>query len=159
MVIQPTKPPPVKSPAADPPKEKSDEIVIENADDSAEIVVEEGPTQIIEAEKPVASTPESIVLLEEEKPANKKQSTVQNTNSLEEILFWLHDQLPLSDEELSLLCITMDDFKAALKSVQPSAKREGFVTVPDTNWEDVGSLKDIREELQLSIVVSIYLCS
>jgi ribosome biogenesis ATPase len=32
--------------------------------------------------------------------------------------------------------------------VQPSAKREGFATVPDVKWEDVGSLGDVREELR-----------
>jgi ribosome biogenesis ATPase len=34
---------------------------------------------------------------------------------------------------------------------QPSAKREGFATVPDVKWEDVGSLGDVRDELNLSI--------
>jgi SpoVK/Ycf46/Vps4 family AAA+-type ATPase len=29
-----------------------------------------------------------------------------------------------------------------------AAKREGFATVPDVNWEDVGSLGNIREELR-----------
>ena len=35
--------------------------------------------------------------------------------------------------------------------VQPSAKREGFATVPDVSWDDVGSLGDVRDELNLSI--------
>lgn len=51
----------------------------------------------------------------------------------------------------------MEDFEKALKSVQPSAKREGFATVPDVTWEDVGSLQDIREELKLAILVGIKL--
>lgn len=42
----------------------------------------------------------------------------------------------------------------ALKVVQPSSKREGFVTVPDVKWEDIGSLQDIRQELQMAILVS-----
>lgn len=37
--------------------------------------------------------------------------------------------------------------------VQPSAKREGFATVPDVTWDDIGALKDIREELQMAILV------
>lgn len=45
----------------------------------------------------------------------------------------------------------MADFEEAVHRVQPSAKREGFATVPDVNWEDVGSLGSIREELNLSI--------
>lgn len=40
-----------------------------------------------------------------------------------------------------------------MQVVQPSAKREGFATVPDVNWEDVGALENIREELSLAILV------
>lgn len=47
----------------------------------------------------------------------------------------------------------MWDFQASLASVQPSAKREGFATVPDVTWEDVGALQDIREELTMAILV------
>ena len=43
--------------------------------------------------------------------------------------------------------------KEALKIVQPSAKREGFATVPDITWDDVGALESIREELSISILV------
>ena len=49
----------------------------------------------------------------------------------------------------------MVDFKAALKRVQPTAKREGFATVPGITWDDVGALHDIREELILSILKPI----
>lgn len=47
----------------------------------------------------------------------------------------------------------MLDFQAALSSVQPSAKREGFATVPDVTWEHVGALQDVREELTMAILV------
>lgn len=47
--------------------------------------------------------------------------------------------------------ITMEDFLVAIKKVQPSAKREGFATVPDISWDDVGALGEIRYELQRSI--------
>ena len=43
--------------------------------------------------------------------------------------------------------------QAALLIVQPSAKREGFATIPDVTWEDVGALKDVREELTMAILV------
>lgn len=49
----------------------------------------------------------------------------------------------------------MADFQEALKAVQPSAKREGFATVPDVKWEDIGSLQDIRHELEMAILVSL----
>jgi len=49
------------------------------------------------------------------------------------------------------MSITMEDFQVAVKKVQPSAKREGFATVPDVSWDDVGALGEIRHELQRSI--------
>ena len=61
----------------------------------------------------------------------------------------------LSPSELASLRIDMVDFKAALKRVQPTAKREGFATVPGITWDDVGALHDIREELILSILKPI----
>jgi len=43
--------------------------------------------------------------------------------------------------------------------VQPSAKREGFATIPDVTWADVGALKDVREELTMAILVDILVVS
>lgn len=43
----------------------------------------------------------------------------------------------------------------AVEKVQPSAKREGFTTIPDVTWEDVGSLADVREDLEFSICRAI----
>lgn len=59
---------------------------------------------------------------------------------------------PLTPSQLAPLCITSSDFRAALSEVQPSSKREGFATVPDVTWADVGALRGIREELQMAIV-------
>ncbi|KAM9847390.1 nuclear valosin-containing protein-like isoform 2-T2 [Aulostomus maculatus] len=61
----------------------------------------------------------------------------------------------LSEEELAGLSILMSDFQVSLSSVQPSAKREGFATVPDVTWEDVGALQDIREELTMAILAPV----
>ena len=36
--------------------------------------------------------------------------------------------------------------------MQPSSQREGFTTVPDVTWADLGALKAIREEMRMSIV-------
>lgn len=47
---------------------------------------------------------------------------------------------PLSETELAPMAITMEDFLEAIKRVQPSAKREGFATVPNVSWEDIGAL-------------------
>mmetsp|Transcript_9808 Transcript_9808/g.32710 ORF Transcript_9808/g.32710 Transcript_9808/m.32710 type:complete len:366 (-) Transcript_9808:302-1399(-) len=46
----------------------------------------------------------------------------------------------------------MSDFEAGMGKVQPSAKREGFATVPDVTWADVGALAELREELTTVVV-------
>ncbi|XP_020798798.1 nuclear valosin-containing protein-like isoform X2 [Drosophila serrata] len=51
--------------------------------------------------------------------------------------------------------LTLADFVEAIKTMQPSAKREGFVTVPDTTWDDIGALQDIREELKLAVLAPV----
>lgn len=58
----------------------------------------------------------------------------------------------LTEEQLEPLSITLNDFQEALKQVQPSSKREGFTTVPDVSWSNVGALSDIRDELRMAIV-------
>lgn len=69
--------------------------------------------------------------------------------------FLQNENQPLSEKELETLTITRQDFLDALKQVQPSAKREGFITVPDVTWDDIGSLQDIRKELKLSILAPV----
>ncbi|KAK5882011.1 hypothetical protein CesoFtcFv8_020646 [Champsocephalus esox] len=71
------------------------------------------------------------------------------------LLQLLNNTETLSEEELAGLSILMSDFQASLASVQPSAKREGFATVPDVTWEDVGALQDIREELTMAILAPV----
>ena len=68
---------------------------------------------------------------------------------------WLKDSTPFDDDKLALLSIETRDFQLAVPDVQPSAKREGFATVPDVTWDDVGALETIREELSIAILVII----
>ncbi|KAL5268907.1 hypothetical protein ACHWQZ_G002665 [Mnemiopsis leidyi] len=63
--------------------------------------------------------------------------------------------IPISDDKLAKISITLNDFLDAVKHVQPSAKREGFATVPDVSWDDVGALTEIREELTMSILAPV----
>eukprot|EP00922_Rhytidocystis_sp_ex-Travisia-forbesii_P041134 GHVS01061387.1.p1 GENE.GHVS01061387.1~~GHVS01061387.1.p1 ORF type:complete len:757 (+),score=145.70 GHVS01061387.1:190-2460(+) len=50
-------------------------------------------------------------------------------------------------EELGQFDIREHDFIQAVKQVQPSARREGFSTIPEFTWNDVGALQDLRREL------------
>ncbi len=54
-------------------------------------------------------------------------------------------------ETLMKLEVTMDNFRDAMKEVEPSAIREVFVEVPDVQWSDVGGLEDIKEELKEAV--------
>ncbi|XP_006898122.1 PREDICTED: nuclear valosin-containing protein-like [Elephantulus edwardii] len=76
-------------------------------------------------------------------------------DELQRLLALLREQDPLSEELLQGLHIELDDFIAALASVQPSAKREGFVTVPNVTWADIGALEHVREELTMAILAPI----
>lgn len=59
---------------------------------------------------------------------------------------------PLTEAQLSPLQITPEDFRLALSEVQPSSKREGFATIPDVTWADIGALYAVREELSMAVV-------
>lgn len=91
-------------------------------------------------------------------PAPTEMDVTQESNKssdLSNLLTWLRSESPFSPECLTTLCIEHSDFEIALRVVQPSAKREGFATVPDVTWNDIGSLKDIRQELEMAVLVSI----
>ena len=62
---------------------------------------------------------------------------------------------PLTPAQLAPLCITPADFILALKEIQPSAQREGFATVPDVTWADIGALHATRSELHMAVVQPI----
>ncbi|KAJ7535016.1 hypothetical protein O6H91_12G014800 [Diphasiastrum complanatum] len=76
-------------------------------------------------------------------------SRVQCSSSTEDDDPWW--ERPWTQEELKTLSITMSDFKEAVTKVQPSTKREGFSSIPDVTWEDVGSLNSIRDELDFFV--------
>uniref|UniRef100_N1QS03 Cell division control 48-C-like protein n=1 Tax=Aegilops tauschii TaxID=37682 RepID=N1QS03_AEGTA len=94
----------------------------------------------------------------------KKQSGGGDVNNKQD--WWRH---PWSEGEMDSLCITMDDFellvvcsifdtfslqslKEAATMVQPSLRREGFSSVPDVTWEDVGGLDSLKKEFDRCIV-------
>ena len=55
----------------------------------------------------------------------------------------------------NLLTDAFTIYKDALKVIQPSSKREGFATVPDVTWDNIGALKDIRQILKMAIVAPV----
>ena len=61
------------------------------------------------------------------------------------------DDEEIPEEVLKKIIVTKDDFKSALKEIQPSALREVLVQVPDVKWDDVGGLEDAKQELQEAV--------
>uniref|UniRef100_UPI0037E933F1 nuclear valosin-containing protein-like isoform X2 n=1 Tax=Semicossyphus pulcher TaxID=241346 RepID=UPI0037E933F1 len=88
-------------------------------------------------------------------PQEKSRQDPLQQGELWDLLHLLKNTEMLSEEELAGLSILMSDFQLSLSSIQPSAKREGFATVPDVTWEDVGALQDIREELTMAILAPV----
>ena len=79
--------------------------------------------------------------IEEEKDNGKNNSNIDTSQSQE--------------ESLKNLYIEQEDFSLALTQIQPTSKREGFSTIPNVSWENVGGLKELREELYYDIVLPI----
>eukprot|EP01132_Coremiostelium_polycephalum_P000369 gene369-466_t len=77
-------------------------------------------------------------------------SSTNNNNVISDFLRF--NKSPLSSQQLEQLYIEMGDFKKATKKVQPSAKREGFATIPNVTWDDVGALSGVRDELTNTIL-------
>jgi len=54
-------------------------------------------------------------------------------------------------EVLDSMMVTMDHFRTALTTSNPSALRETIVEVPTVTWEDIGGLEDVKRELKETI--------
>ncbi|KAJ0261926.1 AAA ATPase [Hirschfeldia incana] len=63
---------------------------------------------------------------------------------------WLSQ--PWAEEDLDKLFVRMSDFEEAVKLVKGSLTREGFSTVPDVTWGDVGGLDHLRTQLKDYVV-------
>lgn len=87
--------------------------------------------------------------------SSRRPTAEEVSEELHKMLIWLKNSESVSEADLSTLYVTFDDFEKALRIVHPSAKREGFATVPDVTWENIGALHEIREELQWSILYPI----
>ena len=52
---------------------------------------------------------------------------------------------------LNKILVTMDDFTEVINEMEPSAMREVYVEIPNIRWEDVGGLKELKQELKEAI--------
>lgn len=51
--------------------------------------------------------------------------------------------------------VTMADFSVSVKTIQPSAKREGFAVVPDVTFDDVGALSEVCVCMNVSVSICV----
>ncbi|MBT4166387.1 CDC48 family AAA ATPase [archaeon] len=63
----------------------------------------------------------------------------------------LKEDEPIPEEVLKKLKVCHADFTEALKVVRPSAMREVLVETPNVNWDDVGGLDKIKQELKEAV--------
>ncbi|MDA8638586.1 CDC48 family AAA ATPase [Candidatus Poseidonia alphae] len=54
-------------------------------------------------------------------------------------------------EVLEKMEVCMDDFKEAIRDIEPSALREIYVEVPEVSWEEVGGLNEVKDRLKESV--------
>ncbi|KAF3338849.1 cell division control protein 48 C-like protein [Carex littledalei] len=66
--------------------------------------------------------------------------------------FWTQ---PWDETELESLSITMANYEEAAKLIQPSLRREGFTSIPNVTWNDVGGLSFIKNVFNECIVQRI----
>ena len=65
-------------------------------------------------------------------------------------------QVDLETEEIPVdildqISVTKDDFKEALKDLQPSTMREVLIEKPNVKWEDIGALESAKQELKEAV--------
>merc|ERR1711871_1217458 len=66
------------------------------------------------------------------------------------------DVIDLEDDDidaevLDSMAVTMENFRYAMQTSNPSALRETCVETPDVTWDDIGGLEKVKRELQETI--------
>merc|ERR1719149_114404 len=66
------------------------------------------------------------------------------------------DVIDLEDDEidaevLDSMAVSMENFRYAMQTSNPSALRETCVETPDVTWDDIGGLEKVKQELQETI--------
>jgi len=100
-----------------------------------------------------AAENETAMEIDEAQPVAKKPSA--SVLSVRRLVKRVRNSEAIRPEGYENTTIGMHAFNAVLPSIVPSSKREGFATVPDTTWRDVGALQGIRNNLEMAIVQAI----
>jgi transitional endoplasmic reticulum ATPase len=72
-------------------------------------------------------------------------------NALRRYLPDIDLEQPIPTEVREKMQVTMEDFKNAHRSIEPSAMREFLIEIPKVKWDDVGGLQMAKQQLQEAI--------
>lgn len=72
-------------------------------------------------------------------------------NALRRYLPEIDPDQPIPTELLEKMEVSMEDFKEAHHSIEPSALREVLIEIPQVSWEDVGGLNDVKDRLREAV--------
>ncbi len=61
----------------------------------------------------------------------------------------IEEEIP--QEIIDNLVVTKENFREALKNIEPSAMREVYIEVPHVGWDDIGGLEKAKQELIESV--------
>ncbi|XP_032590394.1 nuclear valosin-containing protein-like isoform X2 [Drosophila grimshawi] len=161
QTLAPEKSPPTVAEQQPPNTETDKPVEATNGEKASEEVSSEAPMEVDNKEDKDDDVGDEVLPAakdeSEKQPISSAKSPILSDDFYEPTLAELTNFLDNPPEEFAdpNFCLTLDDFTAAIKVMQPSAKREGFITVPDTTWDDIGSLNDIREELKLAVLAPV----
>jgi len=65
--------------------------------------------------------------------------------------FKLEEEKEIPQDVLEQLRVSQKDFDEALKVVRPSAMREVLVETPNTKWDDIGGVEDVKRDLKEAV--------
>jgi transitional endoplasmic reticulum ATPase len=72
-------------------------------------------------------------------------------NALRRYLPEIDLEKPIPTNVLEKMEVTMEDFKNAHRGIEPSAMREFLIEVPKVTWDDVGGLKEVKQQLKEAV--------
>ena len=58
---------------------------------------------------------------------------------------------PIPTDILEKMAVVEDDFRDALKLIEPSSLREVMAEIPDIHWDDIGGMENVKRELRESV--------
>lgn len=122
-------------------KKNEEKQILKDSDQDHIMEIDDCEKQRTVQQEPVALLPENF------------DGEFNNLSTIEKFLKLYPSSL--TQDQLAPLSINFSDFLTALPTIQPTAKREGFATIPDVSWSNVGALLQIRVELHMAVVQPI----